>query len=76
MQMIKKTSPVKQVFLRSVTERKVYSFFKRKGYTVCNATPFQNSDNWFAVLTKNREFIIATVFTKDNEVERYEESVI
>ena len=74
--MIKETSPAKQAFIRSVSERKVYSFFKQRGYTVCNATPFQNSHNWFAVLTKNKEFIIATVFTKGSEIERYEESVI
>lgn len=74
--MIKETSPAKKVFLRYVSERKIYSFFKQKGYTVCNATPFQDSHNWFAVLTKNKEFIIATVFTKGNEIEYYEESVI
>lgn len=74
--MIKEPSQPKQAFLRYVSERKVYSFFKQRGYTVCNATPFQDSHNWFAILTKNKEFIIATVFTKGIEIERYEESVI
>ena len=56
--MLKETSQPKQAFLRSVVERKVYSFFKKRGYTVCSATPFQNSENWFAVLTKSSAYII------------------
>jgi len=60
----------------AVSSRQVKNFFTAKGYTVCNITPITNSSKWFAILVKNREYIIATVFTSKNRIERFEESVM
>ncbi len=60
----------------TMTAQKVKRFFVAKGYTVCNITPISNSRKWFAILIKNHEYIIATVFTSENGIESIEESIM
>jgi hypothetical protein len=60
----------------AVTIRQVKHFFISKGYTVCNITPINNSRKWFAILMKNKEYIIATAFANEYEIEGFEESIM
>ena len=62
--------------LGSPASRKIKSFFVSKGYSVCNVTPLTHTNNWFAILIKNKEFVLATVFTNGTDIERYEASVM
>ena len=62
--------------LGSPASRKIKSFFVSKGYSVCNVTPISQTTNWFAILIKNKEFVLATVFTNGTDIERYEASVM
>ncbi|CAN5383505.1 hypothetical protein BH10BAC1_BH10BAC1_21290 [soil metagenome] len=59
-----------------VTSINVKTFFASKGYKVCNVTPISHSNNWFAILIRNKEFVIATLFTNGIDIERYESSVM
>lgn len=65
-----------QGIVSAVTSKQVKKFFTSQGYAVCNISPITNSSKWFAILVKNREYIIATVFTDKNVIERFEESVM
>ena len=60
----------------SSSTKRIKSFFVTKGYNVCTVKPIDYSNNWMAVLIKNSEFVIATVFTNGNKIERYEASVM
>ena len=62
--------------LGSPASRKIKSFFVSRGYSVCNVTPISHTSNWFAILIKNKEFVLATVFTNGTDIERYEASVM
>lgn len=55
---------------------KVSSFLASKGYTICSVTPYTHTNNWYAILIKNNEFIQADVFTNGVDVERIEASVM
>ena len=63
--------PVSNV-LRKTTYRQVYQYIRKKGYTICSVTPLQNSENWFAVLTDKKNFIIATVFAHGKQIAGFE----
>jgi hypothetical protein len=76
MQMIQEIRTELQQLRSIVTSSQVKNFFIQKGYAVCNITPISNTSSWFAILTKNKEYVIATVYTKDKEIERFEESVM
>jgi len=58
-----------------VTSKDVTRYFSAQGYTVCTTTPVKNSNKWIAFLVKNGEYLIATVFTKDNKIERHTDSL-
>jgi hypothetical protein len=60
----------------TVTAKQLKSYLVSKGYGICNVTPITNSKKWFAILTKNKEYIIGTIFTGDNGIERVEESLM
>ncbi len=59
----------------TITTRDVTRYFSEKGYIVCTATPVKDSNKWIAFLVKNGEYLIATVFTKDNRIERHSDSL-
>jgi len=59
-----------------VTSSQVRNFFIKKGYTVCNITPVSITNSWFAILSKNKEYVIAKVYTRNNEIEKFEVSVM
>ena len=65
-----------QKIVSTVTAKQLRSYLAGRGYSICNITPITNSTKWFAILTKNKEYIIATVFTGQNGVERIEESLM
>ncbi|MGZ4118036.1 MAG: hypothetical protein ACXVPY_11160, partial [Bacteroidia bacterium] len=54
----------------TVTAKQLKSYLVSKGYGICNITPITNSRQWFAILTKNKEYIIGTIFTSDKGIER------
>ena len=62
--------------LRQTTYRQVYHYIQKKGYTICSVTPLSNSENWFAVLTDKKNFILATVFAQGKEIEGLEAKVM
>lgn len=62
--------------IRQTTYKQVYNFFKKKGYVICSVTPLANSENWFAVLTNKKDFILATLFVQGKEIEGYEAKVM
>lgn len=62
--------------VRKTTNSQVYKYFKRKGYVICSVTPLANSQNWFAVLTDKKKFILATLFVQGKEIEGYETIVM
>ncbi len=70
---------MREEFLRSLgspASIKIKTFLASKGYTICNVTPLSCTNNWFAVLIKNKEFVLATVYTNGTDIERYEASVM
>ena len=62
--------------IRQTTYKQVYNFFKKKGYVICSVTPLANSENWFAVLTNKKDFILATLFVQGKNIEGYEAKVM
>lgn len=68
--------PEPRVLSTGITSNKVKRFFVDKGYSVCNITPITNSSNFFAILIKNKNFVIATVFTTGKNIDRYDASVM
>ena len=76
MQMIEEVITELQEFRSTVTSSEVKSFLIQRGYAICNITSIANTGSWFAILTKNKEYLIATVHTNDNKIERLEESVL
>ena len=65
-----------QSVVSSVTALQLKRYLISKGYGICNITPITNSKKWFAILTKNKEYIIGTIFTGDQGIERVEESLM
>ena len=47
--------------------RDIKGFLKRKGYNVCEVIRV-SAGGWRAVVTKKKDFIIATVFTKNEKI--------
>ena len=62
--------------LRQTTYRQVYHYIQKKGYTICSVTPLSNSENWFAVLTDKKNFILATVFAQGKEIAGFEAKIM
>ena len=62
--------------LRKTTYRQVYQYIQKKGYTVCSVTPLHGSENWFAVLSDKKNFILATIFAQGKEIAGFEAKVM
>ena len=65
-----------ETIVSSITANQLKSYLVSKGYAICNVTPITNSKKWFAILTKNKEYVIATVYTGEQGVEKIEESLM
>ncbi len=68
-------SPAQKI-VSSMTAGQLKSYLVSKGYSICNVTPITNSKKWLAILTKNKEYVIATVYTGEKGVEKIEESLM
>jgi hypothetical protein len=60
----------------SLSAKQLRSYLVARGYGICNITPISDSKKWFAILTKNKEYIIGTIFTGEQGVERIEEKLM
>ena len=60
----------------SVSALQLGAYLKKKGYGICNVTPITDTKQWFAILTKNNEYIIGTVFTGEQGVEKIVEELL
>jgi hypothetical protein len=74
--MINTIQPETQNVTSTVTAKQLRHYLIAKGYGICNITPITNSKKWLAILTKNREYIIGTIFTSEHGVEKIEESLM
>ncbi len=62
--------------VRKTTYRQVVHYIQKKGYTICSVTPLSTGENWFAVLTDKKNFILATVFAQGKAIEGFEVTVM
>jgi len=56
--------------------KNIKRFLKSKGYSVCNVKKMTDSNKWMAVITKNKNFIVATISAKGEHIAGYELSVL
>ena len=74
--MVNTIQPGTENFVSSLSAMQLRAYLKSKDFVICSVTQITNSGKWFAILTKNEQFIIGTIFTGKTGVERIEESLM